>query len=636
MLKKMQRIYLLYARDRQDELVLELQRLGVLHLEEVKLEGQEELFGGLDFLEGRERVENLLLKARGILDLFAEVDLVQEPQSLTYPAKIEESFQEFKERLEMLEGTVGKLVSERRELSEKIASIERFSEIISATDEMLKNTPMAGFHIVPVIIEAKDKGVIDEIKDMLEQQLPDHFALGWQQLSEKRLELIIGIDPEYATALEQYLEAKGISKLLLPPHVPADLSFLEGIELMKQEREKYPKRLEEINKELKALSEEWSGKLAGLTLILENRLAQLEASSRFGYTNYTLLISGWIPQDELARLKTKLGERFPEIVIRESKEHFSQEEVPVAFQESSWSRPYELFMSILPLPKYNTVDPTPFFSIFFPLFFGIMVGDFGYGALMLLLSLYIRKKFVKSKLVSYAGMILLQGASSAILFGILFGEFFGEAFWKLFGIEQAPWPHFNREQSMIPFMIFTIALGVLKVFLGLILGSINALREKKRKHFLEKISTPLVVLGLGMAFGVAKLGLPSDLFTPGMALMIVGLPLLLYGGGIMGLLEIVSVVGNILSYVRIMAIGMASLLLAKTANELGGMMGNILLAVVIAIMFHTLNFVLAIFDPTIQSARLHYVEFFRQFFEGGGKKYEPFKEIKLERSCFKK
>lgn len=630
MLRKMQRIYLLYTRDRQDELVIELQRLGVLHIEEVKFEGEAKA-GLEDFLVGRERVESLLIKAGGILDLFAEVDLVQEPQDLTYPTRIEDSFKEFKERLEILEGTVGKLVAERRELSEKLASIERFSEIIAATDEILKNTKMAGFHVISVMLEVKNRKVINELKDLLEQQLPGRFALNWQQLSEKRIELIIGIDPEYIAPLEQYLLAKGISRLLLPPHVSADLPFLEGIKLMKQEKAKYPQRLEEISKELKALSEEWSGKLAGLTLILENRLAQLEASSRFGYTNYTLLISGWIPQDESSRLKAKLSEKFPEIIIRESREHFSQEEVPVAFQENSWARPYELFMSILPLPKYNTVDPTPFFSVFFPLFFGIMVGDFGYGALMLLLALYIRKKFAKSRLASYVGTILLHGAGSAILFGILFGEFFGEAFWKLFGWEHAPWFHLNREEYMMPFMIFTIALGVIKVFLGLILGSINALREKKRKHFLEKISTPLVVLGLGMAFGAAKLGLPSDLLTPGLGLMIVGLPLLLYGGGIMGLLEIVSVVGNILSYVRIMAIGMASLLLAKTANELGGMMGNILLAVIIAIMFHTLNFVLAIFDPTIQSARLHYVEFFRQFFEGGGKKYEPFREIKLER-----
>ncbi|HOV67345.1 MAG TPA: V-type ATPase 116kDa subunit family protein, partial [Methanoregulaceae archaeon] len=100
--------------------------------------------------------------------------------------------------------------------------------------------------------------------------------------------------------------------------------------------------------------------------------------------------------------------------------------------------------------------------------------------------------------------------------------------------------------------------------------------------------------------------------------------LLIYGGGVQGAVEIMGTVGNIMSYARIMAIGMASVMLAVVANELAGAVGTALVGGLVAVILHLMNLVMGMFSPFIQSIRLHLVEFNSKFFQGGGRPYRPF------------
>ncbi|MBW2123206.1 MAG: V-type ATP synthase subunit I, partial [Deltaproteobacteria bacterium] len=118
--------------------------------------------------------------------------------------------------------------------------------------------------------------------------------------------------------------------------------------------------------------------------------------------------------------------------------------------------------------------------------------------------------------------------------------------------------------------------------------------------------------------------LPREFFTTGIVLILVSIPLLIYAEGFVGILEIISVIGNILSYARLMAIGISSAIIAMVANFFGGALGNFVVAAIIVLLLHALNLVLGLYSPTIQGLRLHYVEFFKQFFRYGGRKYTPF------------
>jgi V/A-type H+-transporting ATPase subunit I len=137
------------------------------------------------------------------------------------------------------------------------------------------------------------------------------------------------------------------------------------------------------------------------------------------------------------------------------------------------------------------------------------------------------------------------------------------------------------------------------------------------------------LIGLFMIVGILTHYLPQGFMSFSLALVIVGIVLLSTSLGclgiVMGPIEFITLVGNVLSYLRIAAIGLASVYLAKVANEEAGITGNIIVGVIIAFLIHALNLVLGMFSPTIHSLRLHYVEFFRKFYEGGGRPYEPFK-----------
>jgi V/A-type H+-transporting ATPase subunit I len=131
----------------------------------------------------------------------------------------------------------------------------------------------------------------------------------------------------------------------------------------------------------------------------------------------------------------------------------------------------------------------------------------------------------------------------------------------------------------------------------------------------------LILTGLSLLAALQVL--PRGLFTPMVVAILVAFTILVALEGIVAVIELLSTVGHILSYARIMALGTASLMMAVVANEMIGAMGSVLVGAVFALLFHLVNFAIGLFSPTIHALRLHYVEFFGQFFSPGGAEYRP-------------
>ena len=356
---------------------------------------------------------------------------------------------------------------------------------------------------------------------------------------------------------------------------------------------------------------------------------EFEAYTKLGETEYTFTIFGWIPAESVEELRDIFTSTFNKNVtvnvIDIPKE--LRETIPVATQNSEVVEPFENFVKMRAVPKYSDVDPGTLVAFFMPLFFGMMVGDVGYGIIMLAISLLVGKK-VKAGLINDFLKALKWGSLWAILFGVLYGEYFG-TLGEAIGIKPV-WFSRSDSANFTTLLIMALAVGVGHIVLGLAIGVWNSIVQKSRNHFLERAGTLVALAGLAVLGYSLIQKLPDGYYIFGwiiLAVGLVGMGVSMGGTGIiMGPIEFVGVIGNILSYLRIAALGLASVFLAKVANDMAGMVGSAIAGVVIALLIHSLNLVMGMLSPTIQSLRLQYVEFFRKFYEGGQSSFSPFKK----------
>jgi len=279
-------------------------------------------------------------------------------------------------------------------------------------------------------------------------------------------------------------------------------------------------------------------------------------------------------------------------------------------------------------PQSGEIEPTLLLALFFPFFFGLMVGDIGYGICILAFALVVRWFYGRrSNTIKQLMNILIICSIPTMFFGYLYGEFFGNLGQMMGWIQPVTigGTTLDRINIIVPLIIFTVAIGVFHVFFGLSLGLVNARRRSNKKLVCTRAGMMLTLASIIVILLAVVAVIPSVLIAPGIVLLVIGLPLVMYGGGIAGAIEVMSAFTNVLSYARLMAIGMASVVLALVANKLGSSMGIVLVGVLVAVLLHGLNVVLCMFSPSIQALRLHIVEFYSKFYEGGGRLYAPFK-----------
>ncbi|HSR36020.1 MAG TPA: hypothetical protein VLL73_02480, partial [Desulfurivibrionaceae bacterium] len=207
----------------------------------------------------------------------------------------------------------------------------------------------------------------------------------------------------------------------------------------------------------------------------------------------------------------------------------------------------------------------------------------------------------------------------SLIFGFLFGELFGAVGRRFFHL-----PHLiDRHASVLPMLVFALSVGVIHIGLGLALGMVAAFRQGERREGLFKLGSIVLLCLVALILFSFRVESFAMLTTPLLMVLGVLLPLLIFAGGFLAPLEVLQTIGNVISYVRIMAIGLASVLLAYVANQLAGAIGSIWVGVLVASLLHAINIVLGVFAPTVHSLRLHYVEFLGKFMRVGGRKFAP-------------
>jgi V/A-type H+-transporting ATPase subunit I len=511
------------------------------------------------------------------------------------------------------------LVEQIKTLSEETASIEQEQLILNK--EIQKAEPWGDFD-----------------PDLQEKFKKKHIYLKFFVCSEKKF------DPDWKTkySIEVVNTVDGMTYMVYFQHGANPINIdAEEVKLPEQRLSELlakdaenKNRLEEIEK----MFDEYAIKYQDL---LKEARQKLQEKTDFDLAiNHTekqaeekvMLLEGWIPEEKKADLEKSLNEQN---VYYLSAKPGKEDSVPIKLKNNKFSRLFEPIGDLFSLPDYKELDLTPFFAPFFMLFFGFCVGDTGYGLFILIATLIFRRK-ANPQLKPMLTLASFLGASTVIM-GLVSGTFFGV---ELVKVETYP----LKEIILDPLKLFWLSIGIggLQIFYGMFIKAANQIKQGGIKYGLSTIGWILLIIS-----GALSVVLPMmDVVLPGIVtkvlFIISGALILIFanpdinifasvGSGLYDAYNMITgIFGDLLSYIRLFALGISSAILGLVFNQiaaqfLGGSVWAYIPFIIILLIGHALNIFLASLGAFVHPLRLTFVEFYKNAgFLGGGKQYKPF------------
>ena len=368
----------------------------------------------------------------------------------------------------------------------------------------------------------------------------------------------------------------------------------------------------------------------------ENIIVRKNATSNFLKTENIMVIQGWIPEKENEGLIKTIGDTLGD-TYNLTFEEVKDEEisiVPVKLENNELNSSFESVTKMYSTPKYDEIDPTPLLAPFYLLFFGMMVADIGYGLVVLIGTIVALKLFKLEEETKKFAKFFFYLSFPIIGFGVIFGSFFGITLKFIQVVDQV--------KDINTVLIASVVFGVIQIFVGLGIKAYMLIRiGKVIDAFYDVGAWVITLISIALVIGGGTIGLPQIGKYIAIAAMIFGmLVIVLKGGrqeegrsaqigqGVYSLYGITGYIGDLVSYTRLMALGLAGGSLASAFNLIIGMIPGaavFLFGPLIFIGGHLFNIALSLLGAYVHTCRLQYVEYFGKFYEGGGKEFTPFK-----------
>ncbi|MDY6764571.1 MAG: V-type ATP synthase subunit I, partial [Halobacteria archaeon] len=592
--KKMSRVSITGSKRYLDDVIEALHELNLVHV--IDYDGEWEGFENGTPLEDAEYASEKLVQIRSIENILDIEKDEEEFERLSLDdSEIEEKLEEVRQRVNELQDERDEIRDQLREVQDQRQQLEPFVEL-GINLELLR-----GYETIDVLVGSTSNP--DEVRQALEDSegvnefevIGDHVVAiaGRTEDDFEISDALVGVD---FNAIEVPM-AEGS---------PDDL-----LNELKTRERKLNSELEGIEDKLEEVKQEAANFLVAAEEKLSIEAQKSEIPLQFATTRNSFVCEGWIPHEKYTDLHSKLKESVgdhvdieeletathrPENDLHGHEEEEEEEQPPVIQDNPGPISPFEVLVKTINRPKYSEIDPTIVLFLTFPLFFGFMIGDIGYGILYMVLGYWMYQRFDNPALKSLGGMGM-WAAGFTILFGFLYGEFFGIHLQQLLGFHP-PYPieSVNKGLHVQEFaklwLVVSVLFGVTHLSIGWIFGFINDLNHGIKDAVLENLSWLLVLDGVfvwivadtppvratpefvftvfnGEPIPLGFAGLPETVGLVGLALGAIGAIMAIAGEGGVGLIEIPTVaLVNVLSYTRIGAVLLAKAGMAFVVNLL--------------------------------------------------------------------
>lgn len=635
-LTKIKKASIIGHQNSREDVISTLQRLGMLEITPVEE-------GDLPFdeipAEIRDTTENKLVdmtRAITFLARFQETkkSLIQQfagSKTLLPEATFQEYLSQEKEAVQVcgtchqLEDRLNQIESQLGQLQDQYRDLRPWTKMDIPLEE-LTETEMIG--IFCGLIDRKDLPLYQE---ELEEELETPCLLALGEEGDTEVPFILFY---YPSEREGLLTVNRRYQLLQAQFPRTESTILENLKDLEGEIEKTHQEREDVIRKIKGLQKNRDLLLAHHDAALLEK-QQFSVASTTGNTEQIFLIEGWIREQDEERLQENLQQLSPDIIY-ESRPPQEDEDPPVALNNPSTFRPFEVVTQLYGTPSNSDIDPTLVMAPFFFLFFGLCLTDAGYGIILSLLSLLALHKIRMAGMAKKLFQLLFLGGIATFILGVLTGGWFGD----LIPLKEI-WFDPNLDPQY--FLIVSLVLGVIHVYTGLFVHLYKNIRHGSLgEALLDQGVWILFLSGLLIKF-VAPIVIESTIleYVGNIGTYLGGATLILsqgrhqkslitrLGSGILSLYDVVGYLSDVLSYSRLLALGLATSVIAIVINSIAMMVNTIpivgfIFMVLIMIVGHLFNLIINLISSYVHTSRLQYVEFFSKFLKAGGRPFSPF------------